>query len=120
MNATLPPVEVVRRQIEESFDLHAPLYVLHWRGRGERLWELPDGVCLAGQGPGRFGYRLQRRGEDRYDVQLLWDRTRLGWTDLSRVELLASCLSPLLGALGVDLWSLLDQAPARPVRLRAA
>jgi hypothetical protein len=34
---------------------------------------------------------------------------------VARVELLASSLAPLFGAIGIDLWSLLDQpAPATP------
>ena len=39
------------------------------------------------------------------------------WPALSRLELLTSCLAPLLAALGVDLWSLLEQ-PLQSVQLR--
>jgi hypothetical protein len=33
----------------------------------------------------------------------------MNWPALPRVELLASCLAPLLAALDMDLWSLLEQ-----------
>ena len=39
---------------------------------------------------------------------------------LSRLEVLGSCLGPLLAALGIDLWSLLEQPVAGKVRARAA
>jgi hypothetical protein len=38
---------------------------------------------------------------------------------VSKVELLGCCLGPLLAALGLDLWAMLDQPAARP-KARAA
>jgi hypothetical protein len=80
---------------------------------GERLWELPEGVTLVGPPPGRFGVSIRRCGPDSYSVRLLWDRTGLTWGDLPRAQLLSCSLAPLLGAMGTDLWYLLDQ-PVRP------
>ena len=51
MARTLPTAEVVRKYIDESFDAHAPILVLRWQdtsGPGERLWELPEGMCVVG------------------------------------------------------------------------
>jgi hypothetical protein len=124
MTLTLPAVEVVREHIDESFDAHTPVLVLRWSkgpGPAERLWELPEGMCVVGTGPRRLGLHIRRGAGDGYAVRLLWESTQLSWPALSRVELLASCLAPLLAALGVDLWSLLEQeVPHRPVRPRAA
>jgi hypothetical protein len=69
-------------------------------------------VCLLSPPPRRFGVSVRRDGPDAYAVRLLWDRTCLSWPALSRAELLDSSLAALLGALGTDLWQLLDQ----PVR----
>jgi hypothetical protein len=124
MARTLPAAEVVREYIDDSFDAHAPVRVLRWEdksGRGEHLWELPEGLCVVGAAPRKLGLRIRRQGEDDYAVRLLWENTHLTWPALSRMELLASCLSPVLGALGVDLWSLLEQplCASRGTRLAA-
>jgi hypothetical protein len=111
--------EVVRKYLDEAFDPRAPVMVLRWDGGGERLWELPEGLCVTGPAPAKLGLSVRRRDADRYAVRLLWDRTTLGWEDVSKVELLGCCLGPLLAALGLDLWSLLDQ-PAVRLKLRAA
>src|SRR5271155_4011490 len=106
MVRTLPTAQVIRKYIDESFDAHAPILVLRWQdasGPGERLWELPEGMCVVGTPPRRLGVRIRRLAEDRYQVRLLWENTQLNWPGLPRVELLASCLSPLLAALGMDL-----------------
>jgi hypothetical protein len=66
-------------------------------------------VTLVGPPPERFGVSIRRRGEDSYSVRLLWDRTGLTWGDLPRRQILTSALAPLLGAMGTDLWYLLDQ-----------
>jgi hypothetical protein len=120
---TLPTVEVVRTYFDEAFDAQAPVRVLRWdEGHAERLWELPDGVSIVGPPPRGFGFQMRRLAADSYAVRVAWDRTLLAWSSLSRVELLSSCLSPLLGALGTDLWHLLDQptAPGYRFRERAA
>jgi hypothetical protein len=113
MVKTLPEPEVVRCYFDDGFDPRVPAMCLRWRpesfGQTDRLWELPEGLCLAGPAPERFGVNIQRQSADSYAVQLLWDRTRLIWPDLNRAQLLTSCLAPLLGALGTDLWYLLDQ-----------
>ncbi len=116
MLRTLPPPQVVRCYFDDGFTPRLPAMCLRWDREllgGERLWELPEGVTLAGPPPERFGVSIRRRGEDSYSVRLLWDRTCLTWDDLPRVQLLTSALAPLLGALGTDLWYLLDQ-PVRP------
>jgi hypothetical protein len=112
MARTLPTAEVVRKYIDESFDAHTPVMVVRWDGEpgnGDRLWELPEGLCVVGAAPRRLGIRIRRQSEDSYAVRLLWENTQLTWPTLSRMELLASCLSPVLGAVGIDLWSLLEQ-----------
>jgi hypothetical protein len=124
MARTLPAAEVVREYIDDSFDAQSPILVLRWEdepGRGERLWELPEGLCVVGSAPRRLGFHIRRQKEDCYAVRLMWENTHLTWPTLSRMELLASCLSPVLGALGIDLWSMLEQPlPAtRSARLAA-
>ena len=112
MSRSLPPAQVVRKVIDEAFDIHSPVLVLEWNDGGanvERLWELPDGFSIMGGAPRRFGLLVRRNGSDAYRVQILWDRTQLVWGDVSRLDLLASCLSPLLTSVGLDLWSLLEQ-----------
>ena len=113
MVQALPSPRVVRRYFDDAFDPRLPALCLRWEGdrqsTSDRLWELPEGVCFVGPAPERFGVHLRRTGADAYAVRLLWDRTCLSWTSLRRVQLLTSALAPLLGALGTDLWSLLDQ-----------
>jgi hypothetical protein len=110
MVQTLPEPEVLRCYFEDGFQPRLPAMSLHWEdGAQERLWELPDNVCLAGPPPERFGITIQRRALDTYAVRLLWNQTGLNWPALTRAELLGSALAPLLGAMGTDLWHLLDQ-----------
>jgi hypothetical protein len=124
MPPPLPPVEVVRKSVEESFDPQTPVLTLRWADHGpaaERLWELPEGLSLLGTPPRRFGLRLRRFGGDAYDVRIVWERTHLSWPALSRMELLGSSLAPLLAALGLDLWAMLEQpVAAGRARPRAA
>ena len=70
---------------------------------------LPQDYHGGGPQDGRFGLLIRRNSSDAYNVQILWDRTQLSWRAVSRLDLLASCLSPLLAAVGLDLWSLLEQ-----------
>lgn len=113
---TLPAPEVLECYFDNEFDPHLPAMSLRWEPAGpswgERLWYLPEGVCLVGPAPERFGLTIQRREVDRYAVRLLWDRTCLSWSALTRVQLMTSALTPLLSAMGTDLWYLLEQ----PVR----
>src|SRR5262249_25108290 len=119
---TLPTVEVVRTYFDEAFDAQAPIRVLRWSdAQGERLWELPEGLTITGPAPRGFGFQVRRLGPDSYSARVAWDRTYLAWPSLSKVDLLSSCLAPLLAALGADLWQLLDQPATAPrLRLRAA
>ncbi len=112
MIQTLPAVEVVRRYVDESLGSPLPATCLRWaptRGQSERLWELPEGVCVVGPAPERFGFSFRRLDDSDFAVRILWDRTSFHWPSVARVELLASSLAPLFGALGLDLWALLDQ-----------
>ena len=113
MVETLTAPEVIRCYFENGFDPHLPAMDLRWQPAGpswnERIWYLPEGVCLIGPAPERFGITIQRKAADAYAVRLLWDRTCLSWGQLTRAQLLTSALTPLLGAMGTDLWYLLDQ-----------
>lgn len=109
MTQTLPAPEVVRCYFDATFEPHLPAMCLRWEEDAESLWELPEGVRFSGPPPHQFGIRIQRWADDSYSVRLLWDRTCLTWLDLTRGQLLASDLEPLLAALGTDLWYLLDQ-----------
>ncbi|HEY7152336.1 MAG TPA: hypothetical protein VH575_00110 [Gemmataceae bacterium] len=119
MTQTLPAPEVVRCYFDATFEPHLPAMCLRWEADDEAwecLWELPEGVRFSGPPPRKFGIRIQRQGDDAYAVRLLWDRTCLTWLDLTRGQLLASDLDPLLAALGTDLWYLLDQPLPRGER----
>lgn len=120
MPPPLPTAHVVRKYVDDTFDTHTPILVLRWAEQGpasERLWELPEGLSILGTPPERFGLCLRRHSADGYDVRLVWERTQLSWPALSRIELLSSSLAPLLAAMGLDLWSLLEQ-PIPGVRMR--
>jgi len=119
MSQQLPRPEVVRRFAEDFFHCSAPALSLRWPDSAaldERLWELPDGVNILGAPPERFGYHLQRVGTDAYTLRLLWNHTVLSWPMLSRMQLLSSALAPLLFALGMDLWTLLEQPMRRETK----
>jgi hypothetical protein len=122
MTQSLPSVEVIRKFIDTDFDPRSPVLVLDWSdSHSERLWELPMGLCVVSAPPRQFALQARRHEVDSYAVRLRWDGTLLSWPALSRVELLGSCLSPLLSALGLDLWSLLEQPiPSRRSWARAA
>jgi hypothetical protein len=113
MAALLPSPEVLRCYFDDEFDPPLPAMCLRWQpedaGQSERLWELPEGVCMTGRPPQRFGVSIQRRETDSYAVRLLWDRNCLIWPSVERAQLLTSALAPLLAAMGTDLWYLLDQ-----------
>ena len=68
-----------------------------------------------GPAPERFGFSIRRAGRDLYRVRLLWDDSCFVWKGVRRAQLLTSSLAPLLGAVGTDLWTLLD----RPVEMDA-
>ncbi len=124
MARSLPAAEAVRKFIDEAFDPVAPVTFLRWpgsEGQAERLWELPEGLCVAGQAPTCFGWRIRRTGVDAYTVRIVWNRTVLAWAGLPRMEILGSCLGAIMAAMGVELWSVLEQPlPSGSARPRAA
>jgi hypothetical protein len=109
----VPAPEVLRSYVDEDVEPHFQVLCLRWDldapGLAEHLWHLPEGVCLVGPAPERFGLRIHRNAADRYAVRVVWNRSCLSWTSLTRLQLLTSALAPLLSALGTDLWTLLDQ-----------
>ena len=111
MNQGLPTPEIVRRHVDEHFHRSAPVMSLRWpaTARAERLWDLPDDIHIVGAPPHRFGFHVQRTGADEFMLRVLWNGTCFSWGSLSKMQLLSSALSPLLSALGMDLWSLLEQ-----------
>ncbi len=122
LDRLLPP-EIVRCYFDDGFAPRLPAMRLRWDAAAlaeEHTWELPEGIRIVGPPPDRFGISIRRRGDDSYNVRLLWGRTCLYWDDLARVQLAECDLTPLLDALGTDLWYLLDQpigsAPAHPDR----
>jgi hypothetical protein len=113
---TLTRPEVLRRYTDAACQPPLPAMRLRWDtsalGFGERLWYLPENLCITGPAPERFGIVVERHDDDSYAVRVLWNRMYLSWPDLTRVQLLTSALAPLLAALGIDLWQML----AEPVR----
>ena len=86
MAQTLPAAEVVRQYIDDDFDAFTPVLVLRWSDAArseERLWELPEGMCVVGLAPRRLGVRICRQTREVYAVRLLWDGTQLIWPALS-------------------------------------
>jgi hypothetical protein len=118
---SLPTPHVDRCYFDDGFQPRLPAMLLRWDSQlmqpAERLWYLPEGVCMVGPAPERFGISVQRRDTDRYAVRVLWDRTCLSWRAVSRAQLLTSALNPVLGALGTDLRQLLDQPLRAQVEL---
>jgi len=118
MATALPAPEVLDCYFDDRFEPRLPAMCLRWASNApdasDAAWQLPEGVCLKGPAPERFGVNIQRAAADAYDVRLLWDRSALTWTALTRYQLLDSALAPVLAALGTDLWYLLEQPlPAR-------
>jgi hypothetical protein len=115
---SLPKPEVVRCFFDESVQPHLPAMVLRWDadtpGLNEQVWHLPDSVVLRGAAPTRFGITIQRLGPNAFRARVLWNHLTLVWERLSRSQVLASSLAPILGALGTDIWYLLDQPQAEP------
>lgn len=113
MVQTLPAPQVVSCDLDERFHSRQPTLRLRWdpttMGLCERLWELPEGVCMVGPAPERFGVCVQRLQADKYSVRLVWNHTCLNWAALKRAQLQTSSLAPLLQAMGYDLYGLLDQ-----------
>ena len=100
------PTPKIKRCADEAMELQwdpdAP-------GVMERTWHLPDGVVLHGPAPAQFGIKIQSGNNNQYRVRVVWNRLTLDWNSLTRVQIMASSLKPLLAALGTDLWALLEQ-----------
>ena len=108
----LPKPTILACYLEREYQPPMPALRLQWeatQGTTERRWYLPCHLTLTGAAPERFGLTVIRRDIDSYGVRLLWNEMNLNWTGLSRVQLLTSALTPLLRALGQDLWQLLNQ-----------
>ena len=79
IGANVVPVNILNPIPGTPFAKLAPLPVmeLRWaqppRGQAERLWELPEGVCIVGPAPARFGFSFRRLDEGDFAVRLLWD-----------------------------------------------
>jgi hypothetical protein len=117
--------EVLRCFFADSPPTPLLAMALHWHDEqpadSERIWHLPAGVCIRGAAPTRFGVTVHRHDVDAYHVRLLWDNVCLSWQHLTRVQIIASALTPILALLGTDLWYLLAQPlPAQEARHAAA
>jgi len=120
MIASLPTPAILRRYIDASVEPPLPALEVAWDAEvGERIWELPEGVCVVGPAPRVVGIKVERGPRDGLSVRLRWDRNFFAWDGLTRVQVLTSSLAPLLRALGHDLDRLLGP-PAFPSRGRAA
>lgn len=110
---SMPRPDVVRCFTEETFEPHLPAMELRWDpdapGVAERVWYLPENVCLKGPAPRHFGVCLTRHGPNAYRLRVLWNGLCLSWERLSRTQIMASSLSVILEALGTDIWYLLSQ-----------
>jgi hypothetical protein len=106
--------QVIRSYLDESYAPSVPVLCLRWEadGQEERLWELPEGMSVLGPAPRLLGFTVHRTKAGHHAARLIWDRTCLSWDALSSADLLTSCLSPLLAAVGIDLWYLLEDARA--------
>jgi hypothetical protein len=120
----LPVPEVLRSYFDEGFHPPLPAMWLRWKSSeqapGERIWYLPEGVTIVGPAPERFGISVQRHRPDVFSVRLIWDRTTLSWSSLTRTQLMTCALEPLLRVLGTDLQHLLEQAGNLKVHGRLA
>jgi hypothetical protein len=111
--ASLPKPEIVSCFFDESVEPHLSAMMLKWDAAApevsEAVWHMPDGVILKGSAPQRFGVTIQRQGPNTFRVRVLWNHLSLIWDRLTRRQIVASSLAPLLDALGTDLWYLLEQ-----------
>jgi hypothetical protein len=108
----LPKPAILESYLDRASQPPMPAMHLRWetaQGTTERRWYLPRHLTLTGPAPERFGLTIVRRAADSYAVRMIWDDMNLNWTDLTRVQLLTSAITPILRALGQDLWQLLNQ-----------
>jgi hypothetical protein len=110
---------VVRCFFQDSFQPPLPAMVLRWDTEApvveEHTWHLPEGVRIHGPAPVRFGVTVYRQGADAYQLRVLWNSLCLSWEGLTRVQIMASSLAPVLRVLGTDLWYLLTQPASSQV-----
>jgi hypothetical protein len=109
---SLPRPTILESYVDKRFQPSMPAFRLRWeptQGTTERRWYLPQHLTLTGPAPERFGLTVLRRGADSYSASMIWNDMNLTWTDLSRVQLLTSAVTPILRALGQDLWHLLNR-----------
>jgi hypothetical protein len=109
-----PEPEVISCYFDASFTPRLAAMCLRWPQDDEAttqacLWRLPEKVRLIDTLPERFGVRIQRVGDDVYDVALVWNRISLCWSAVPRRDLLNTSLGAVLAALGTDLDHLLAQ-----------
>ena len=111
MALSLPTPAVLSHYVDDNAEPALAATALSWdaAATSERLWELPEGLSMVAPPPAQFGVKIERIDADLYRVAMLWDRTRLTWPALRRVQLLGSSLPALLQALGNDPARLLDQ-----------
>jgi hypothetical protein len=114
----LPRPEVRRCFFEHLFQPPLPAMELEWDpnapGVADQVWHFPDGLSIRGPAPNRLGVTIYRLGDDAYQVRLLWNGLCLSWEHVNRVSIMASSLTPVLAALGTDLWYILSQPIADP------
>lgn len=119
----LPKPDVVRCFFDQTFDPPLPAMELRWdpdsAGAFERVWQLPDSVMIKGPAPRRFGVTIHRLGDNAYKVRVLWNGICMHWDELTRRQIMTSCLTLVLGSLGTDVWDLLEQ-PVEEETLQAA
>ena len=115
---TLPEPEVLGCYFDDGFSPHLAAMRLRWPDALAQAdgptWSLPGSLCQHAL-PNPFGLRIQRWDVDAYATCLLWGATRVCWQGLTRAELLASALAPVLAALGSDLRYYLDQPVEREI-----
>ena len=109
----LPAPDVVRCFFAKQFQPHLPAMELEWNadapGVADRTWYFPNDIAIRGGAPRRFGVVIQRSAQDQYNVRLLWNDVCMVWANLRRTQIMTSGLSPVLQALGTDVWHVLEQ-----------
>lgn len=107
---TFPEPDLLSCYFDEAFTPHLAAMRLRWPQAAEdRLWRLPQGVCLSGPPPERLGVNLQRLAPNTYALCLVWDEKGFRWASLTAAELITGDLCVLLEAIGTDLRGWLTQ-----------
>jgi hypothetical protein len=110
---SLPKPTILGSYIDPSYQPALPAIRLQWDpnspGSAEHRWHLPCHLSLIGPAPERFGLTILREDTDSYSVRVLWNDMCLSWARLTRAQILTTALTPILRALGQDLWHFLNQ-----------